>query len=545
LEQYLQEPKASSPSTATAERPLPDGTPADVVIKAEAPEPELDPTLGIALTPPDGGQAKHRLVAIGDSLTHGFQSLAIFNTRLSYPALIARELGWFDQYRYPTYDGYGGLPFNLELCLRQLERRFGSLNFIERVAAFAWLPFWAHRGEHWWTTEADKKWAPPAGLMHDLAVFGYKLADATTRTAGMVRKAVVPPTHEWRRLMANNTMDRAARRVVANAGDDMTLVDIARAHGEDGGIETLIVALGANNALGVVIHLDYKTWATADSTAEDLQRASIWSPTLFGEDWDRLISAVESIKAAHVIIASVPHVTIAPLCAGVGQRLRADSRYYQYYTHAWLRDQFKQTPRNTLRYLTGAQARAVDSAIDQYNEIIKKTVKDQRRAGRDWYFFDLCGLLDRLAYRRYLNPDSGGTDAARPSWWKKIGPYPLPAPLESLRPPPDTRFFTSQGKKRIEGGLIALDGVHPTTIGYGIMAQEFIRIMERAEVKFYDQEHPAVVRPGPINIDFAELLAVDSLMAAPPHTLAHDLRVIGLINKSVDIVLTLLDRQPE
>jgi hypothetical protein len=347
----------------------------------------------------------------------------------------------------------------------------------------------------------------------------------------MVRKAVVAPTHEWRRLIANNSVDRAARRVVANASDDMTLVDIAKAHGEDGGIETLIVALGANNALGVVIHLDYHTLATANSTTDELKQASIWSPTLFGEHWNRLISAVEPIKAAHVILASVPHVTIAPLCAGVGRRLRADSRYYEYYTHAWLRDRFDRTHPIAFPHLTGAQARAVDSVIDQYNEIIQKTVEDQRRAGRNWYLFDLCGLLDRLAYRRYLNPDSGGTQAARPSWWKRIGPYALPAPLDSLRPPPDTRFFISQGKERIEGGLIALDGVHPTPIGYGIMAQETIRIMERAKVTFYDQKHPGNVRTGPINIDFAELLAADSLMAAPPHTLARDLRVLGLINK--------------
>jgi hypothetical protein len=160
LKQHLQETEANLPSAATAERPVLDGTPADVVIRAEAPEPELDPTLGIALTPPDGGLAKHRLVAIGDSLTQGVQSLAIFNTSLSYPALIARELGWFDQYRYPTYEGYGGLPFNLELCLRQLERRFGSLNFIERAPALVWLPFWAHRGEHWWTTEAGQDMGP-------------------------------------------------------------------------------------------------------------------------------------------------------------------------------------------------------------------------------------------------------------------------------------------------------------------------------------------------------------------------------------------------
>src|SRR4051794_3570065 len=36
---------------------------------------------------------KHRLVALGDSLTQGFMSGAIFATDLAYPALIAAEMG--------------------------------------------------------------------------------------------------------------------------------------------------------------------------------------------------------------------------------------------------------------------------------------------------------------------------------------------------------------------------------------------------------------------------------------------------------------------
>ena len=63
---------------------------------------------------------------IGDSLSHGFQSGAIFNTDISYPAIVAYELGWLDQFRYPRYGGPGGLPFNIEYLLRDLEDRFGA-----------------------------------------------------------------------------------------------------------------------------------------------------------------------------------------------------------------------------------------------------------------------------------------------------------------------------------------------------------------------------------------------------------------------------------
>ena len=81
--------------------------------------------LGRAVTVDRGDERRHRLVVIGDSLTHGFQSGAIFNTDLSYAAIIARELGW-DGFRFPRYGGPGGIPLNIEYILRDLEQRFGA-----------------------------------------------------------------------------------------------------------------------------------------------------------------------------------------------------------------------------------------------------------------------------------------------------------------------------------------------------------------------------------------------------------------------------------
>src|SRR5689334_3341715 len=85
-------------------------TPGGDVIRLEARTPIFDATLGIPFNGGPAAEAKHRLVAIGDSLTHGFQSDAIFNSDWSYPAMIARELGWYDQFRHPEYRGFGGLP---------------------------------------------------------------------------------------------------------------------------------------------------------------------------------------------------------------------------------------------------------------------------------------------------------------------------------------------------------------------------------------------------------------------------------------------------
>ena len=64
-------------------------TPRTIEAEASARAPEEDPTLEVEVEPDRTGPAQHRLVTIGDSLTHGFQSGAIFNTDLSYPAIVA------------------------------------------------------------------------------------------------------------------------------------------------------------------------------------------------------------------------------------------------------------------------------------------------------------------------------------------------------------------------------------------------------------------------------------------------------------------------
>src|SRR6266542_2856917 len=296
--------------------PRPAGTPDDVHITWEARAPVTDPTLGIDVAPPPGPPGQHRLVAVGDSLTHGFQSGAISRTSLSWPALVAKELGWAD-FRYPTYEGYGGLPLNLEVTLRHLEHEFGALELIESIPATAWLLHWAHQVEHWWAVGADDAWHPPPGRNHNLGVYSFDVADSWQRTLAKVEKAIVPPSHEWLRLKVPNDVDRAARRVLAHADPDMGALDVAKAHGDDGGIETLVVALGSNNVLDVVIGLNL-TWATEDA---DRGKKTVWSPSFFASDWSELVRRIKEIDAQHVIIATVPHVTIIPLFSGMGGRL--------------------------------------------------------------------------------------------------------------------------------------------------------------------------------------------------------------------------------
>ncbi|OUD00546.1 hypothetical protein [Streptomyces swartbergensis] len=123
-----------------------------------------------------------------------------------------------------------------------------------------------------------------------------------------------------------------------------------------------------------------------------------------------------------------------------------------------------------------------------YNKAITDEVSSKRHAGRDWYLMDTAGLLDQLAAKRYIDDPN-----AQPTWWQ---PYRLPPQLAALAIPPNSRFLTSDGNERTDEGLSSLGGVHPTTVGYGIIAQELVNVMRLARVEF---RHPdGTVRPDPV-----------------------------------------------
>ena len=183
------------------------------------------------------------MVTIGDSLTHGFQSLAISKTDLSWPAQVARALGLSgSEFRFPTYEGYGGLPLDLEWVVRGLQVKCPELDFEDSPMALIWLLHFAHEVKHWWTSEADKHWHPGPGFNHNLAVYSYDVQNSYTRTLQEIQASIAQaPSGLLARLLNPLTphdVDRAAQRVLANAGPDSTLVSVAEILGQQGRIES-------------------------------------------------------------------------------------------------------------------------------------------------------------------------------------------------------------------------------------------------------------------------------------------------------------------
>jgi hypothetical protein len=258
-------------------------------------------------------------------------------------------------------------------------------------------------------------------------------------------------------------------------------------------------------------------------------RYTVWRPEHFAAELKDLAAQIDRIAARHVIWCTVPHVTVVPLARGVGTKVAPGSRYFPYYTRPWIADD--QFDVRSDPHITADQAREVDNAIDGYNDAIVDVVRQRRQATKDWRVLDIAGVLDRLASRRYLEDPQ-----ARPAWWT---PYPLPPELRALTPPLNSKFLISDDAgNRIDGGLFSLDGVHPTTVAYGLIAQEIIRVMEGAGVEFSTPNGSP--RPGPIQVDFARLLREDTLVTTPPRSIASDLSTIGWLDERFDMIRRVL-----
>lgn len=308
---------------------IPEGTPDTVVARAARPPrvPVFDPTLGIDVPRSFRGTPPHRLVALGDSLLQGFQSGAIYNTDVSVPAIVAHELG--ADLRYPRFGGPGGLPLNVEVLLRRIEERHGStLQPWELPTALFTARGFMDEVEDYW--ERGPGATPPlVGYLHNLSCFGWDLRDALQKTARVCAERIATPRDDLVRQLVENNGERAALYVYPNTDDrrrEMTLFDVAAELGaeHDGdteaGIETLVVFLGSNNALQTVTELQV-VWSGDDFRDLDAKQAyTIWRPEHFDSEFAEVVAKLRDIDARHVVLCTVPHVTIAPIARGSGRR---------------------------------------------------------------------------------------------------------------------------------------------------------------------------------------------------------------------------------
>ena len=217
---------------------LDSNTPPDVIVTDTAPPWITDPTLGVPLgEPPDGtvpapDQPAHLLVTIGDSLTHGVSSGAVFHTTLSWPAKVAAATGVAD-FATPTYGGpLDGLPINLEALLRRAECSFGEdINLFEKLRAPLVLHHIVDSNEDYWE-RGDGSQPPPIDVRyHNLGIYGWDVRDALSFSAAR-RGPPAPDAAQHDNVFGakpDRDNDIAAHSVLAPFGIDATQVGAAAA----------------------------------------------------------------------------------------------------------------------------------------------------------------------------------------------------------------------------------------------------------------------------------------------------------------------------
>lgn len=459
-----------------------------------------------------------KLVAIGDSITQGFQSGAILRTDLAYPTLIAQSMGLKvpNEFPIPSFAG-SGLPLNIEDMLRSMGNTLGQdIDRWEWIVRFpTLLNQYVDGVEDLYERGAGSRPASYGGSYHNLAVWGFRVIDSFTVTSAYCDKTI----HRDEGWLENDffglpsaPMYRTAKQVL-NPNFDNRKATWTQLHNlkaivqRDGQLDALILWLGANDCLGTVVNLALQDMTEAD--VQQLEQAGQlndpvarrdWNLTnlnLFRRDFAILVETVAKIipPTTRVFVGTVPHVTIPPITQGLGA---FDGKYFEYY------GSFFDTALNTdgpprRRHLTKAQVIAIDQRVDGFNRVIREIVG---RQGQGWTIVDTGAMLDTLAVKRNNSTDAPGLPLIE--YCRRHGRP--DHPLLSLNPVPSILRFDTDNATRLQGGLFSLDSVHPTTIGYGLIAEEFLRAMQAAGVSGAD----------PLQLNWADIITQDSLIQAPP-----------------------------
>lgn len=470
-----------------------------------------------------------KLFTIGDSVSQGFMSLAAARTDNAYSTLIAKQLGLAlntNQYRFADWNK-DGIPLSIEVIMRELQSRYGSdISGLEWLTVAQTINRIVDRAEDYYERGNGRADIPyddkDTRFFNNVAVWGFDVADSFQITARTCKEAIFnkkkPTKDNTFKLGADFPMYHTALKVLNPsldpAFDNFSQLSWLKLHatGTDDagnnvtdqqgniitgtGVENLNLWHGANNALGTVINLNVNQTPNGKNDSrrpheyEHLIRAqfgwNLWHPDDFAADYRVMIDKVDAImrenleKNWKVFIGTVPLVTIAPIAKGVGETtevpiekmvdgkmVESTGVYYKYYTYFPFVEKFAV---ETGIYLTMQDALHIDNCIREFNKIIYSEIARLSEAHETERFFivDTCKMLEDLAYKR-----NNGSP-----------PYKLPHDLKFLYPLVNTKYYhaDTEGKLK-QGGLFSLDGVHPTPIGHGIIAGEFLKTMGNAGAK--------------------------------------------------------------
>lgn len=468
---------------------------------------------------------KHKLVVIGDSLSQGFKNGGIYRTDLSFPAFIARSFNPDPGFEQPLFTAQGGIPLNLEVLLRGLVDEYGSDIEWRKYLNVASSTFRTlRRIKKYWQGGMKDLAVERETPFHNQSVWGFSLNDSWMVTAQNSREYI--NTHKERFSVFGILPENAkyiTARLVLNPSfrkdfESFTQFDNAAFLSENGGIENLIVCLGHNNALGAVANLKV-IW----SEPEDLavfsadRKCTIYRPEHFEQEYRIMAEKIASLKAGRVFVPTLPYPTIPPVCRGVNSDISGKKMgYFDYYTRFWIWDEDFNPDKHP--HLTKEEALTIDETVDEYNAIIRKIAREY-----GWVVVPVAKYVAAMAHRRL-----GG---------QLLRSYPREFAAALKRNPATEYLVDDAGKVKLttdylrtdretgkiyKGGIFSLDGLHPTTSAYGLMANIYMESMKKAGVKFQHK------------LDWDYIIAQDSLLTNPPvllKELREVLRYLGMGNQ--------------
>jgi hypothetical protein len=434
-------------------------------------------------------------------------SAAAARTDLSYSTLIARTMGLGDEYRFPEW-GAGGLPLNLEKVFRVLVDNYGSdIQGLEWLTVLQTIEGVVNEAEDYYERGLGGAEEPYRGyasvgedkFFHNVAAQGFDVADSWLVSATVCKERIRDePGGGPSFFVPNAAFYRTALKIVNPSldpqYDEYSQISWLEKHATDSeeGVENLILWLGANNALGTIVGLKITPTPNDPNrrphelTHREREDAgwTLWHPEDFEAEYSVLLNKVDEAMQRNtypdwnVFVGTVPPVTVAPLAKGVGPTYPITRKnavtgedetflYYKYYVYFPFEEDLVR--RGDGLYLTFYDALHIDDCIRKYNETIRTLVeaKNAHHQGKRYHVVDLFQMFQDLALKR----NAGQVK------------YDFPEYFDSVYPKVDTRYYHADPDGRLrQGGLSTLDGVHPSGIGHGLIAYEFLKVMEQAGV---------------------------------------------------------------
>jgi len=453
---------------------------------------------------------------MGDSMAQGFKNGGIYRTDLSFPALLARSMRPKPGFESPLFTAQAGIPINIEVLVRGMSDEFGDeISWRQSLNAGTHLYRTLRRIKNYWEGNSKSLKVEREMPYHNQAIWGISLSDTWLINEKYCREQIQSKKDQYSvfSVLPDNALYTTARMVLnptfSKASETHSMIDNVKQLQADGGIENLICCVGHNNIVGAVTNLNLIFSEKDDLNAPHGKRTcTIFRPQHFEDELRILFEKIYAIGPGRVFVPTIPYLTIPPATRGVNyDKTKPRTGYFDYYSRFWIWDEDFDPDKHP--HLTRDDAITLDQHVDQYNAIIRELADEF-----GFYVVPIGRYVQAAARRRH------GSEHTQPfpepfvdALKRNEKTSYLVEPDGHIRLSTDFLRLKENSRKIDRGGIFSLDGLHPSTIGYGLIADIYKQFMEKQGVKF----------SGEIDWDF--VIANETLVTDPP-LLLNDLRLL-------------------